>query len=68
MSNSIKYWREKKNISQRELAEEVGIWRPLLSNIENPGISVDPDEEMALKISRYLGVLITDILNKPPSK
>ena len=66
MSNSIKYWREKKKISQRELAEEVGIWRPLLSNIENSSIPVDPDEEMALKISRYLGVLITDIINKPP--
>lgn len=68
MSNSIKYWREnhKPFISQRELAEHIGIDRPTLSKIENPLISIDPDEEMALKIARFLGVLITDILRKSP--
>ena len=65
MSNSIKYWRDKRGISQRELAEQINIDRPTLSKIENPNISIDPDEEMALEIARILGVMIVDILRKP---
>ena len=65
MSNSIKHWREKINMSQRELSEKIGIDRPMLSKLENPNISIDPDEELALKIARVVGVLITDILRKP---
>ena len=70
MSNAIKHWREhhKPFISQKELAEKIGIDRPTLSKIENENISIDPDYDMALKISRYLGVLITDILRRPPEE
>ena len=52
-------------MSQRELAGLLGIHRPVLSHIENPKIHTDPDEEMALKISRILGVLVTDIIKLP---
>ena len=52
-------------MSQRELSEKIGIDRPMLSKLENPNISIDPDEELALKIARTVGVLITDILRKP---
>ena len=66
MSNAIKYWREHHEpfISQKELAEQVGIDRPTLSKIENPNIPIDPDEKLAEKIARILGVLVVDILRK----
>jgi DNA-binding XRE family transcriptional regulator len=66
MSNAIKYWRERHEpfISQKELAEQVGIDRPTLSKIENPNIPIDPDEKLAEKIARILGVLVVDILRK----
>ena len=62
MSNAIKYWRNKRNMSQQKLADLIGIDRPTLSKIENPNISIDPNEELAFKIARILEVLITDIV------
>ena len=46
MSNAIRYWRKRHKpfITQKELSEQIGIDRPLLSKIENPNIHVDPDE------------------------
>ena len=64
MANSIKYWREKRKVSQVELAEKVGIDRPMLSKIESESVPVDPDDRLALKIARELNVLVTDILRK----
>jgi len=66
MSNAIKYWREDKKMTQQKLADLIGIDRPTLSKIENSNISIDPDKDMARKISNILDVLITEILNKPP--
>jgi len=66
MANAIKYWRKKKNVTQQKLADKIGIDRPTLSKIENENISIDPDENMARKIANILGVLITEILRKPP--
>ena len=66
MSNAIKYWRDIKEIKQQELADVIGIDRPTLSKIEKKNIPIDPDHSMALKISQYLGVLITDIISEPP--
>ncbi len=68
MSNAIKYWREKKKITQQKLADLIGIDRPTLSKIENPNIPIDPTEEMAQKIARILGLIIIDILEKPPER
>ena len=68
MPNAIKHWREDKEITQQELADEIGIDRPTLSKIENPDVPIDPSQEMALKISRILGVLITDIIKEPPEE
>lgn len=62
MSNSIKYWREERKISQQKLADLIGIDRPTLSKIENPDIPIDPDKKLALVIARILEVLITDII------
>ena len=66
MSNAIKYWRKERNMSQQKLADLISIDRPTLSKIENPNISIDPDEGLARKISIILKVLITEILRKPP--
>lgn len=57
--NAIAKWREIKNISQRELAEHLGINRALLSQIETG--KVLPTNNMLIKISRYLDCLITDL-------
>ena len=68
MANAIKFWRKKKGMSQQKLADLLGIDRPVLSRVENPNIPIDPDEKMAIKISRILGVLVTDILRKEENK
>lgn len=70
MSNAIQYWRKRHKpfITQAELSEQIGIDRPLLSKIENPDIPVDPDERLAEKIARILGVLPTDILRRSPEE
>jgi len=65
MANAIGYWRKKRKMSQQKLDNLIGIHRPILSNMENPKIPTDPDEELALKISRILEVLVTDILRLP---
>ncbi len=57
--NAIAKWREIKNISQKELAEHLGINRALLSQIET-GLAL-PSDDMLIKISRYMDCLITDL-------
>lgn len=70
MSNAIKYWREKKKpkVTQQQLADLIKIDRPTLSKMENPNIPIDPDEDLAIKISRILKCYATDILRNPPKK
>jgi len=51
-------------MTQQKLADLIGIHRPILSNIENPNIPIDPDEKMEIKISKILKVLVTDILRE----
>lgn len=70
MANSIKFWRKKRGITQQKLAYLIGIDRPTLYKMENPNIPIDPSEELAIKISRILKVLVTDILReyKEPMK
>jgi len=63
MANAICYNRKKRGMTQKKLAELVGLDRPLLSKLENPKIPIDPDEDLAIKIARVLGVLVIDIIN-----
>lgn len=60
--NAIAKWRDIRKVSQKELAEKIGVNRALLSQIET-GI-VLPSNEMLIKISRYLNCLITDLYRK----
>ena len=48
-----------KNVSQKDLAEHLGINRALLSQIET-GL-VLPSGDMLIAISRYMECLITDL-------
>lgn len=64
MANAVKFWRKKGKISQQKLADLISIDRPTLSKIENPNIPIDPSEELSIKISRILKVLVTDIIRK----
>ena len=61
MANCIKYWRDKRGMTQQELANKIHLDRAILSRLENPNIPIDPDEVLALEIARIFGVLITDI-------
>jgi len=61
MPNAIKYWRDRKKMTQQKLAELIEIDRPTLSKIENPNIPIDPDENLALRIARVFDILVTDV-------
>ena len=54
--------RKERNISQRELAEKLGINRSLLSHIETG--KVLPTFDKLLEIARILNCLITDLYNE----
>ncbi len=49
-------------MTQQKLSYLIGIDRPILSKIENTNIPIDPDNELAVKISRILKALVTDII------
>ena len=57
--NAIARWRELEGVSQGKLAKHLGINRALMSQIESS--KVLPTNQMLVKISRYLGCLITDL-------
>jgi len=54
--------RKERNMSQRELAEKLGINRSLLSHIETG--KVLPTFDKLLEIARILNCLITDLYNE----
>ncbi len=59
MPNALKYYRQRQNLSQAELAKIIGIHRPTLSYIEQ-GIVI-PCHELKQKIARALKCLIIDL-------
>lgn len=59
MNNTLKVERAKKNITQQDLAEEVGVSRQTINSIET-GKYV-PSTVLALKIARYFKVTVDDI-------
>jgi putative transcriptional regulator len=58
----IKFIRNEKDMSQQELANEVGINRATLSMIETG--TVLPTIDILLKIARVLNCLVTDLYRK----
>lgn len=64
-ASNIKYLRNKKNIDQRVMAEDLGVAQSTLSCWEN-GIRT-PDLDMIAKISKYLNIY-DDFITKDLSK
>lgn len=60
MSNGLKFWRIERRISQVELATATGIPRYRIQLIEQGVAPLTPEE--AIKISKTLGCLLTDLL------
>ena len=60
--NAIAVWRKLEGVSQKTLADKIGINRALLSQIETG--KVLPSRELLVKMSRYLGCLVTDLIKE----
>ncbi|MBN2403920.1 MAG: DUF4065 domain-containing protein [Spirochaetes bacterium] len=61
LGNKIKIFREKAGLSQQDLAIEIKVSRPTLSQIENGERKLTPDELMA--IAKYFNTSIDALLN-----
>jgi putative transcriptional regulator len=61
MKNSLKVERAIKNITQEELAREIGVTRQAINSIEL-GKYV-PSTVLALKLSRYFGKPVNDLFS-----
>ncbi len=60
MGSKIKELREKKKMSQEELAKEAGVSRTTLSNLEN-NVERATSTKTLLKIAKALGVTVDQI-------
>jgi putative transcriptional regulator len=59
LSNSIKVQRAKKNLTQEQLAQKVGVTRKTINTVEN-GIYV-PSTYLALKMAKVLDVPVEEL-------
>lgn len=64
MENDLKVWRAKRDITQGELAEEVGVSRQTINAIERG--RYDPSLELAFELSRYFDCRIEEIFFYEP--
>lgn len=62
LNKNIKYLRQKKNISQQDLADKVGIDRSTISRIENS--EIETTVPTAEKIAQTLNVSFADLVSK----
>src|SRR4051812_8569810 len=63
--NSLKYWRELRGYSVRELAEKSGVAYPTISLLEN--LKRPPQRRNAGKLANALGVEINDLYQQAPA-
>lgn len=66
MPNSLKFWRQRKNISQADLARTVGVTRQALSSIEAQ--RQYPSIQLALKLARVLDVPLEHLFHDEDSQ
>lgn len=59
MQNELKVWRAKADVTQQELADEVGVSRQTITTIERD--KYDPSLELAFKLAEYFDCYIEDI-------
>lgn len=61
IENQVKKFRKEKDITQAQLAEEVGVSRQTINAIETG--KYDPSLELALKIAEYFGTQVEKIFS-----
>lgn len=61
MDNDLKVWRAKADVTQGELAEEVGVSRQTINAIERG--RYDPSLELAFELAAYFDCRIEDIFD-----
>lgn len=66
--NQIKSIREKRNIKQNEMADNLGVSRQTMTAIEK--MKYNPSLELSLKIAKYFDLSVEDVfkLNKEVKK
>lgn len=65
MKNDLKVWRAKVDITQGELADEVGVSRQTINAIERG--RYDPSLELAFELAHYFDCAIEDIFEYEPT-
>jgi putative transcriptional regulator len=61
MNNDIRVWRAKREITQEELAEAVGVSRQTINAIE--GDRYDPSLELAFKLADHFDCAVEDVFD-----
>ncbi len=61
MENNLKVWRAKNDLTQEELAKEVGVTRQTINSIERR--KYDPSLELAFKLAKFFDCKIEDIFS-----
>lgn len=61
MDNTLKVWRAKRDLTQKELATEVDVSRQTINAIE--GGRYDPSLELAFKLAAYFDCRIEDLFD-----
>ncbi|XVH31256.1 helix-turn-helix transcriptional regulator [Haloferacaceae archaeon DSL9] len=61
MDNTLKIWRAKRDLTQKELATEVDVSRQTINAIERG--RYDPSLELAFKLAAYFDCRIEDIFD-----
>ncbi len=61
MKNNLKVWRAKNDLTQEELAKEVGVTRQTINSIERG--KYDPSLELAFKLAKFFDCKIEDVFS-----
>ena len=64
MQNELKVWRARADVTQGELAEEVGVSRQTINAIERG--RYDPSLELAFELARFFDCAIEDVFVYDP--
>lgn len=65
MQNNLKVWRAKADVTQAELATDLGVARQTINATERG--RYDPSLELAFKLARYFDCAIEDIFTYEPN-
>lgn len=63
MENTLKVWRARADVTQAELADEVGVARQTINSIERG--RYDPSLELAFRIATYFDCAVEDVFEPP---